>query len=135
MRRTSEAVMMALTCSKLTTIALSRPRMEEGYERTGSRTLRSRAGNPVRRIMECFPTSSSRACPVSDTTIQLFTPVVPTPFRLILLTIRTYVQISKYQNLSIHINTIAKKKNKKQKHKRNLFTFRLFLFLFFISFH
>lgn len=135
MRRSSEAVMMALTCSKLTTIALSRPRMEEGYERTGSRTLRSRAGNPVRRIMECFPTSSSRACPVSDTTIQLFTPVVPTPFRLILLTIRTYVQISKYQNLSIHINTIAKKKNKKQKHKRNLFTFRLFLFLFFISFH
>lgn len=135
MRRSSEAVMMALTCSKLTTMALSRPRMEEGYERTGSRTLRSRAGNPVRRIMECFPTSSSRACPVSDTTIQLFTPVVPTPFRLILLTIRTYVQISKYQNLSIHINTIAKKKNKKQKHKRNLFTFRLFLFLFFISFH
>lgn len=135
MRRSSEAVMMALTCSKLTTMALSRPRMEEGYERTGSRTLGSRAGNPVRRIMECFPTSSSRECPVSDTTIQLFTPVVPTPFRLILLTIRTYVQISKYQNLSIHINTIAKKKNKKQKHKRNLFTFRLFLFLFFISFH
>lgn len=115
MRRSSEAVMMALTCSKLTTMALSRPRMEEGYERTGSRTLRSRAGNPVRRIMECFPTSSSRACPVSDTTIQLFTPVVPTPFRLILLTIRTYVQISKYQNLSIHINTIAKKKKQKTK--------------------
>ena len=87
---------MALTCSKLTTMALSRPRMEEGYERTGSRTLGSRAGNPVRRIMECFPTSSSRECPVSDTTIQLFTAVVPTPFRLILpvstiYDLRTYV--------------------------------------------
>ncbi|KAH1251288.1 hypothetical protein GmHk_05G014215 [Glycine max] len=46
----------------------------------GSRTLRSRAGNPVRRVMECFPTSSRRASPVSDdTTIQLFTPHTLSP--------------------------------------------------------
>lgn len=67
---TSVAVMMALTCSKLTTIARSRPRIVDGYDSAGSRTLRSRAGKPVRRMMVCFPSSSRRDPPESETTIH-----------------------------------------------------------------
>ena len=75
---TSLAVIMALMCSKLITIALSLPSIVDGYDNTGSRTRRSRAGSPVRRITECFPSSSRCDCPDSNTTSHAR---IPIPFR------------------------------------------------------
>jgi len=74
-RRTSWAVMMALMCSKLMTMALSRPRRVEGYERRGSNMRRSRAGRPVRRMMACFPASTTSVSPFPSSSSHCLTPV------------------------------------------------------------
>jgi hypothetical protein len=69
-RSTSAAVITALTRSRFTTMARSRPRIVDGYESSESSTRRSRAGSPVRAITACFPASSTRAGPDAGTTIQ-----------------------------------------------------------------
>lgn len=81
---TSEEVMMALTCSRLMTIALSLPKIVEGYESKGSKTLRSRGCSPVRRMIGCFPTSSCCDLPSAFTTSHSLTAAVAAaaPFRL-----------------------------------------------------
>lgn len=58
---------MALMCSRLTTTARSRPSKVEGHESCGSRRRRSRPGSPVRRMMACFPASTTRASPAAST--------------------------------------------------------------------
>lgn len=73
-KRTSWAVMMALMCSKLMTMARSRPRTVDGYERSGSRIRRSRAGRPVRRMMACLPASTTWACPLESSSSHGRTP-------------------------------------------------------------
>lgn len=56
--RTSVAVTITRICSSLITTARSRPSIVEGYDSIVSRARRSREGRPVRRMIECFPTSS-----------------------------------------------------------------------------
>ena len=72
--KTPCAVMMALMCSKFTTMACSRPRIVEGYESCGSRILRSRAGKHARRMMACFPASTicslQQTSPTNNTNIR-----------------------------------------------------------------
>ncbi|KAM1342494.1 hypothetical protein ACFX2F_006811 [Malus domestica] len=60
--RTSWVVMMTLMCSKLITIAHSRPNTLDGYERNGSKIRMSRAGRPVRRMIACLLASTTWAC-------------------------------------------------------------------------
>uniref|UniRef100_A0A2P2KNG2 Uncharacterized protein n=1 Tax=Rhizophora mucronata TaxID=61149 RepID=A0A2P2KNG2_RHIMU len=67
--------MMALMCSKLMTMALSRPSTVDGYDRSGSRIRRSRAGNPVRRMIACFPASTTCDCPVDSSSSHARTPI------------------------------------------------------------
>ena len=74
-KRTSWAVMIALMCSRFITIARSRPNTVDGYERSGSKIRRSRAGRPVRLMIACLPASITSAWPVESTTIQALTPV------------------------------------------------------------
>lgn len=72
--KTPCAVMMALMCSRFTTMACSRPRIVEGYESCGSRILRSRAGKHARRMMACFPASTicslQQTSPTNNTIIR-----------------------------------------------------------------
>lgn len=89
-KRRSWAVMMALMCSKLTTMALSRPTIVEGYDSMGSRTRRSLAASPVRRIITGLPASTTSLSPsLSITSHVLF----PLPFLLTCLLITLSVLI------------------------------------------
>ncbi|TQD98980.1 hypothetical protein C1H46_015450 [Malus baccata] len=46
----------------------------DGYERSGSRIRRSRAGRPVRRMMACLPASTTWACPLESRSSHGLTP-------------------------------------------------------------
>ncbi|KAK7845555.1 cytochrome p450 81d1, partial [Quercus suber] len=61
---------MALIFSRLITMALSRPKMLDGYDRTGSRLRRSLPGKPVRLMISDFPASNTWAWPVVFSTNQ-----------------------------------------------------------------
>lgn len=66
---------MALMCSKLMTMALSRPRRVEGYDKRGSNIRRSRAGSPVLLMMACFPASTTSVSPLPSRTSHCLTPL------------------------------------------------------------
>ncbi|KAM0989175.1 hypothetical protein COP2_013342 [Malus domestica] len=61
-------------CSKLITIARSRPITIDGYERNGSRIRRSRAGRPVRRMIACLSASTTWAYPLESRNNHGLTP-------------------------------------------------------------
>ena len=73
--RTSCAVMMALTCSKFMSIALSLPTIVDEYDSSGSSIRRSRAATPVRRIITCLLASTASLSPPAPTTAHVLAPL------------------------------------------------------------